>query len=346
MFCFLFKEPETLFEKYHNYISEVDGMVTALNNDFSKNHKMPLYGNDLTESNGGNLDGYDWANVDDTTKKRTGYDANSYAYKQDYSLPNGPTSQHDQPGGLISKSPIADTPTYSGKISGVNWRAFLSCVQVYNGFANDLEETNSKDRESAEKKQKEYDAYDTDNINPYGRFKDEWKSKNSNFVKPKLDVSVDCYYLESGTNNKWDNDLNKTDDEGDKKFDEYVKKLQQYYKSKEAVDKYKAEKAQYDSNMANWNNLVKVYTSMLPLVGSMITAPGFKIPLASASSIIARAIRSFTLPPGLKYSSLAIICAFASCFLLRRDSSNKGVPPMSSVNSFFILAIIFSFSGF
>lgn len=261
MFGFLFKEPETLFEKYHNYISEVDGMVTALNNDFSKNHKMPLYGNDLTESNGGNLDGYDWANVDDTTKKRTGYDANSYAYKQDYALPNGPTSQHDQQGGLISKSPIADTPTFSGKISGVNWRAFLSCVQVYNGFANDLEETNSKDRESAEKKQKEYDAYDTDNINPYGRFKDEWKSKNSNFVKPKLDVSVDCYYLESVTNNKWDNDLNKTDDEGDKKFDEYVRKLQQYYNSKEAVDKYNAEKALYDSNMVNWNNLVKAYTS-------------------------------------------------------------------------------------
>ena len=44
---------------------------------------------------------------------------------------------------------------------------------------------------------------------------------------------------------------------------------------------------------------------VLPEVGSMITEPGFSLPLASASSIMALAIRSFTLPAGLKYSSLA-----------------------------------------
>ena len=44
---------------------------------------------------------------------------------------------------------------------------------------------------------------------------------------------------------------------------------------------------------------------VLPEVGSMMTEPGFSRPLASASSIMALAMRSFTEPAGLKYSSLA-----------------------------------------
>ena len=68
---------------------------------------------------------------------------------------------------------------------------------------------------------------------------------------------------------------------------------------------------------------------VLPLVGSMMTEPGFKRPLASASSIMALAMRSFTLPAGLKYSSLATILAFRpnSCF--RWVSSSKGVWPIN-----------------
>src|SRR5881409_4062798 len=44
---------------------------------------------------------------------------------------------------------------------------------------------------------------------------------------------------------------------------------------------------------------------VLPLVGSTIVAPGRSAPRRSASSIIATAIRSLTLPPGLKNSSFA-----------------------------------------
>ena len=44
---------------------------------------------------------------------------------------------------------------------------------------------------------------------------------------------------------------------------------------------------------------------VFPEVGSMITAPGFSSPLCSAASIMAFPTRSFTLPAGLKYSTLA-----------------------------------------
>ena len=51
--------------------------------------------------------------------------------------------------------------------------------------------------------------------------------------------------------------------------------------------------------------LLSLIHILLPLVGSMITAPGFNFPFASASSIMALAIRSLALPAGLKYSSFA-----------------------------------------
>src|SRR5919107_1051102 len=44
---------------------------------------------------------------------------------------------------------------------------------------------------------------------------------------------------------------------------------------------------------------------VLPLVGSTIVPPGCNAPLASAASTIRTAMRSFTEPPGLRYSSLA-----------------------------------------
>ena len=52
---------------------------------------------------------------------------------------------------------------------------------------------------------------------------------------------------------------------------------------------------------------------VLPEVGSMMTEPGFSRPVASASSIMALAMRSLTEPAGLKYSSLARILAFRPC---------------------------------
>ena len=51
---------------------------------------------------------------------------------------------------------------------------------------------------------------------------------------------------------------------------------------------------------------------VFPLVGSMMTESGFSSPEASAASIMARAMRSFTLPAGLRYSSLARMAAFRS----------------------------------
>ncbi len=44
---------------------------------------------------------------------------------------------------------------------------------------------------------------------------------------------------------------------------------------------------------------------MLPEVGSTMVPPGLSSPLASAASIILIAMRSFELPPGLRYSILA-----------------------------------------
>ena len=52
---------------------------------------------------------------------------------------------------------------------------------------------------------------------------------------------------------------------------------------------------------------------VLPLVGSMMTESGVSRPEASAASIIARAMRSFTLPAGLKASSLARMTASRPC---------------------------------
>ena len=51
---------------------------------------------------------------------------------------------------------------------------------------------------------------------------------------------------------------------------------------------------------------------VFPDVGSMITEPSFRSPLLSASSIMLFAIRSFTLPAGLKYSSFARTVAESS----------------------------------
>ena len=66
---------------------------------------------------------------------------------------------------------------------------------------------------------------------------------------------------------------------------------------------------------------------VLPLVGSTIVAPGLSDASRSASSIIASAIRSFTLPPGLSDSSLASTlrgCAAAcSASSIRRKSGTQ-----------------------
>src|SRR6187455_2042665 len=68
---------------------------------------------------------------------------------------------------------------------------------------------------------------------------------------------------------------------------------------------------------------------VLPLVGSTIVVlPGVIAPAASASSIIALAIRSFTEPPGFQCSHLAHTSAAPSPGRLR--SWTSAVPPTRS----------------
>jgi hypothetical protein len=69
-------------------------------------------------------------------------------------------------------------------------------------------------------------------------------------------------------------------------------------------------------------------TPVLPLVGSTMVPPGLSRPAASASSTIRSAIRSFTEPPGLTYSTLASTVAWMPSVTLRRRTS--GVFPIMS----------------
>ncbi len=70
-------------------------------------------------------------------------------------------------------------------------------------------------------------------------------------------------------------------------------------------------------------------TPVLPEVGSTIVPPGFSSPEASAASIIRMAMRSFTEPPGLKYSTLARTVALIPSVTLL--SLTRGVLPTSSM---------------
>ena len=85
---------------------------------------------------------------------------------------------------------------------------------------------------------------------------------------------------------------------------------------------------------------------VLPLVGSIITDSGLSRPFSSASSIIAFAILSFTLPAGLKYSSFAKIFADKLFSFSKLFSSKRGVPPISSVirSNVFITISSFKYS--
>src|SRR6187549_3622536 len=69
-------------------------------------------------------------------------------------------------------------------------------------------------------------------------------------------------------------------------------------------------------------------TPVFPLVGSTIVPPGRSSPDRSAASIIRSAIRSFTDPPGLKYSTLASTSGARPA--VTADSFTSGVPPISS----------------
>src|SRR5215475_5649310 len=69
---------------------------------------------------------------------------------------------------------------------------------------------------------------------------------------------------------------------------------------------------------------------VLPLVGSMIVPPGRSSPSCSACSTMARQMRSFTLPPGLRHSSFAQTSARTSASCGSRESRTTGVDPIKS----------------
>src|SRR5215217_1138662 len=70
---------------------------------------------------------------------------------------------------------------------------------------------------------------------------------------------------------------------------------------------------------------------VLPLVGSTIVPPGFRAPLASAASTMRTAMRSFTDPPGLRYSTLASTRgASGPRSRVTLDSRTSGVLPTRS----------------
>ncbi|OPZ73686.1 MAG: hypothetical protein BWY80_00870 [Firmicutes bacterium ADurb.Bin456] len=76
---------------------------------------------------------------------------------------------------------------------------------------------------------------------------------------------------------------------------------------------------------------------VFPLVGSIIVEPGFKRPSSSAWRSILKAMRSLTLPPGLKDSSFTT----RSAPVPRESRCNlsSGVFPIKSVRFEAILAI-------
>ena len=76
----------------------------------------------------------------------------------------------------------------------------------------------------------------------------------------------------------------------------------------------------------------------------MMTEPGFSCPFFSASSIMARAIRSFALPAGLNPSSFTNNLACNPQARVKRTGSNMGVEPISSVIPWAIVSIIYASS--
>ena len=68
---------------------------------------------------------------------------------------------------------------------------------------------------------------------------------------------------------------------------------------------------------------------VFPEVGSMITEPSFRRPFFSASSIIAFATLSLTLPAGFRYSSFTRTAAGRESSFSILDISTRGVFPIS-----------------
>src|ERR1700749_3729737 len=72
-------------------------------------------------------------------------------------------------------------------------------------------------------------------------------------------------------------------------------------------------------------------TPVLPEVGSTITPPSRSRPSRSAVSIIRRAMRSLTEPPGFRYSILASTSRVLATPFVTDLSRSKGVLPIASV---------------
>ena len=97
-----------------------------------------------------------------------------------------------------------------------------------------------------------------------------------------------------------------------------------------------AAKYEYDETVKGHSLRYYIYLKNNPdkIIGSINFFRIRPMPFSSASSIMASATRSFTLPPGLKYSSFNTISAF---WPSRPETLSRGVLPTRLVNESWII---------
>lgn len=253
IFGFLFPNSmdEVLYEKYKNYIVEVNGYIESMNSNYTSGnsegkHVIPIYGVELDASSlNSSLAGKSYVTLtENVTAKAAGgeytNDLHSYEYgKQILTV--------DDNGNLVATESIQDTPSFSGSLNGVNWRAFLSCVQIYSGLTNDLDETLDITTGNA------LDAMDPDNPRPYQQFKNEFNggTDTSDFVMPHITIDVKAYYTDNNGTVK-ENNLTNNNDEGDQWYTASRYKREGYFVHKKLIEEYNQKKAEYDADQAEW----------------------------------------------------------------------------------------------
>lgn len=251
IFGFLFPNDENLYEKYKNYIMQVNGYVETMNANYTNGnsegkHIIPIYGTELDASSlNSSLSGKDYITLtENVSAKAAGgeytNDLHSFEYgKQILTV--------DDSGNLVATESIQDTATFSGVLNGVNWRAFLACTQIYSGLTNDLDETLDVTTGTA------LDAMDPDNPRPYQQFKNEFNGgvESSDFVMPHITIDVTAYYTDNNGTVK-ENNLTNSNDEGDQWYTASRYKREGYFVHKKLVEEYNQKKAEYDADQAEW----------------------------------------------------------------------------------------------
>ena len=252
VFGFLFPtdQKEELYSNFANYITEINDIVSGYNNQFlsNENHVLPLHNVSIKESDvNKQLGGKDYAHLSgDVTKKTSSVYQTSnqgmYEYGKDYLT-------IDSQGNPVIQQSIQDDSIFSGELNGVNWKAFLSCTQVYSGLSEKMTTSNG-----AEINETSFESFNVKNPRPYGQFKNTWSNLNiansKRFVDPFVTVSVKAYYTDGKT--KKDNDIQNNNDVGDKWYTTQLNKREGYFKHKEILNKYNEEYKKYQDDQIEW----------------------------------------------------------------------------------------------